>query len=75
MQVSFDFTEQTEIVKREKRKPFEARQDWQRAPKIIVTEEYIALDKKTSEHKYCGSLVAAKKGEESLPFHTLGPLS
>ena len=46
MQVSFDFTEQTEIVKREKRKPFEARQDWQRAPKIIVTEEYIALDKK-----------------------------
>ena len=46
MQVSFDFTEQTEIVKREKRKPLEARQDWQRAPKIIVTEEYIALDKK-----------------------------
>ena len=46
MQVSFDFTEQTEIVKREKRKHLEARQDWQRAPKIIVTEEYIALDKK-----------------------------
>ena len=42
----FDFTEQTEIVKREKRKHLEARQDWQRAPKIIVTEEYIALDKK-----------------------------
>ena len=46
MQVSFDFTEQTEIVKREKRKHLKARQDWQRAPKIIVTEEYIALDKK-----------------------------
>ena len=47
MQVSFDFfTEQTKIVKREKRKHLEARQDWQRAPKIIVTEEYIALDKK-----------------------------
>ena len=46
MQVSFDFTEQTEIVKREKRWQLEARQDWQRAPKIIVTEEYIALDKK-----------------------------
>ncbi len=46
MQGSFDFTEQTEIVKREKRKYLEARQDWQRAPKIIVTEEYIALDKK-----------------------------
>ncbi len=29
-------------------------------------------NKKTSEHKYYGSLVAAKKGEESLPFHTLG---
>lgn len=28
-------------------------------------------NKKTSEHKYYGSLVAAKKGEESLPFHTL----
>ena len=25
---------------------WEARQDWQRAPKIIVTEEHIALDKK-----------------------------
>ena len=36
MQVSFDFTEQTEIVKREKRKHLEARQDWQRATKIIV---------------------------------------
>ncbi len=46
MQVSFDFTEQKEIVKRVRRKPFEARQDWQRAPKIIVTDEYIALDKK-----------------------------
>lgn len=46
MQGFFDFTEQTEIVKREKRKPFEARQDWQRAPKIIVTEEYLVLDKK-----------------------------
>ena len=46
MQVSFDFTEQTEIVKREKRKHLEARQDWQRAPKIIVTEEYLVLDKK-----------------------------
>ena len=46
MQCFFDFTEQTEIVKREKRKHLEARQDWQRAPKIIVTEEYIALDKK-----------------------------
>ena len=47
MQVSFDFfTEQTKIVKREKRKYLEARQDWQRAPKIIVTDEYIALDKK-----------------------------
>ena len=29
-------------------------------------------NKKTGEHKYYGSLVAAKKGEESLPFHTLG---
>ena len=29
-------------------------------------------NKKTSEHKYYGSLVAAKKGEESLPFHTIG---
>jgi len=28
-------------------------------------------NKKTSEHKYYGSLVAAKKGEEALPFHTL----
>ena len=28
-------------------------------------------NKKTSEHKYYGSLVAAKKGEESLPFHTI----
>ena len=46
MQGSFDFTEQIEIVKRVRRKPFEARQDWQRAPKIIVTDEYIALDKK-----------------------------
>lgn len=27
--------------------------------------------KETGEHKYYGSLVAAKKGEESLPFHTL----
>ena len=46
MQGFFDFTEQIEIVKHKKRKPFEARQDWQRAPKIIVTDEYIALDKK-----------------------------
>ena len=46
MQGSFDFTEQKEIVKRVRRKPFEARQDWQRAPKIIVTDEYIVLDKK-----------------------------
>ncbi len=46
MQGFFDFTEQTEIVKREKRKQLEARQDWQRAPKIIVTEEYLVLDKK-----------------------------
>ena len=46
MQGFFDFTEQIEIVKRVRRKPFEARQDWQRAPKIIVTDEYIALDKK-----------------------------
>ena len=46
MQGSFDFTEQIEIVKHKKRKPFEARQDWRLAPKIIVTEEYIALDKK-----------------------------
>ena len=46
MQGSFDFTEQKEIVKRVRRKPFEARQDWRLAPKIIVTDEYIALDKK-----------------------------
>ena len=46
MQGSFDFTEQKEIVNRVRRKPFEARQDWQRAPKIIVTDEHIALDKK-----------------------------
>ena len=46
MQGFFDFTEQIEIVKHKKRKPFEARQDWRLAPKIIVTEEYIALDKK-----------------------------
>ena len=46
MQVSFDFTEQIEIVKHKKRKTLEARQDWRLAPKIIVTEEYIALDKK-----------------------------
>ena len=43
MQGSFDFTEQAKIVKR---KHLEARQDWRRAPKIIVTDEYIALDKK-----------------------------
>ena len=36
MQVSFDFTEQTEIVKREKRKPLEARQDWQRSQHFFV---------------------------------------
>ena len=40
------FPEHTKIVKREKRKYLEARQDWQRAPKIIVTEEYLVLDKK-----------------------------
>jgi len=45
MQSSFDFIEQTEIVKR-KRKPLEAKQDWRLAPKIILTDEYIALDKK-----------------------------
>ena len=43
MQSSFDFTEQAKIVKR---KLLEARQDWQRAPKIIVTDEYVVLDKK-----------------------------
>jgi len=47
MQCFFDFTEQTEIVKHKKRKTlWTARQDWRLAPKIIVTEEYIALDKK-----------------------------
>ena len=46
MQGFFDFTEQIEIVKHKKRKTLEARQDWRLAPKIIVTEEYIALDKK-----------------------------
>ena len=46
MQGSFDFTGQKEIVKRVRRKTLEARQDWRLAPKIIVTEEYIALDKK-----------------------------
>ena len=47
MQGFFDFfTEQTKIVKHKKRKTLEARQDWRLAPKIIVTEEYIALDKK-----------------------------
>lgn len=46
MQGSFDFTEQKEIVKHKKRKTLEARQDWRLAPKIIVTDEYIALDKK-----------------------------
>ena len=46
MQGFFDFTEQKEIVKRVRRKTLEARQDWRLAPKIIVTEEYIALDKK-----------------------------
>jgi hypothetical protein len=45
MQSYFDFIEQKEIVKR-KRKPLEAKQDWRLAPKIIVTDEYIALDKK-----------------------------
>jgi len=29
------------------------------------------FNKATGEHHYYGSLVAAKKGEESLPFHTL----
>ena len=45
MQSSFDFIEQKEAVKR-KRKPLEAKQDWRLAPKIILTDEYIALDKK-----------------------------
>jgi len=45
MQSYFDFIEQKEIVKR-KRKPLEAKQDWRLAPKIIATDEYIALDKK-----------------------------
>ena len=45
MQSSFDFIEQTEIVKH-KQKPLDAKKDWRLAPKIIVTEEYIALDKK-----------------------------
>ena len=46
MQGFFDFTEQIEIVEHKKRKTLEARQDWRLAPKIIVTEEYNALDKK-----------------------------
>ena len=46
MQYSFDFTEQKEIVRHKKRKQLEARQDWTLAPKIIITEEYMALDKK-----------------------------
>jgi len=47
MQVSFDFTEQTEIVKHKRHKTlWTPKHDWRVAPKIIVTEEYIALDKK-----------------------------
>ena len=51
MQGFFDFTEQIEIVKHKKRKTLEARQDWRLAPKIIVTEEYIALIKNLSQLK------------------------
>jgi len=47
MQVSFDFTEQTEIVKHKRHKTlWTPKHDWRVAPKIIVTDEYIALDKK-----------------------------
>ena len=47
MQGFFDFTEQTEIVKHKRHKTlWTPKHDWRAAPKIIVTEEYIALDKK-----------------------------
>ena len=47
MQCFFDFTEQTEIIKHKRHKTlWTPKHDWRVAPKIIVTEEYIALDKK-----------------------------
>ena len=47
MQGSFDFTEQKEIVKHKRHKTlWTPKHDWRVAPKIIVTDEYIALDKK-----------------------------
>ena len=47
MQGFFDFTEQIEIVKHKRHKTlWTPKHDWRVAPKIIVTEEYIALDKK-----------------------------
>jgi hypothetical protein len=47
MQCFFDFTEQTEIIKHKKHKTlWTPKHDWRVAPKIIVTDEYIALDKK-----------------------------
>jgi len=47
MQGFFDFTEQTEIIKHKRHKTlWTPKHDWRVAPKIIVTEEYIALDKK-----------------------------
>ena len=47
MQCFFDFTEQTEIIKHKRHKTlWTPKHDWRVAPKIIVTEEYIALVKK-----------------------------
>ena len=47
MQGFFDFTEQTEIIKHKRHKTlWTPKHDWRVAPKIIVTDEYIALDKK-----------------------------
>ena len=47
MQCFFDFTEQTEIIKHKRHKTLRTpKHDWRVAPKIIVTDEYIALDKK-----------------------------
>ena len=47
MQGFFDFTEQIEIVKHKRHKTlWTPKHDWRVAPKIIVTDEYIALDKK-----------------------------
>ena len=47
MQCFFDFTEQTEIIKHKRHKTlWTPKHDWRVAPKIIVTDEYIALDKK-----------------------------